>query len=116
MDLICVFKDGSLVEHGKHNDLVRGNGVYAGMWEKQADISIANAGNDVDISVERLRKIPLFSSAPQSDLERERRMLRVDEGEADPGCRKTGTKAGRFYILTLGIVARSTRRDTDSTH
>src|SRR5690606_24924249 len=61
MDLICVFKDGVMVEYGKHHDLLRLGGVYAGMWEKQADISIANEGQDVDISVERLRKIPLFS-------------------------------------------------------
>ncbi|MGB6105896.1 MAG: ATP-binding cassette domain-containing protein [Pusillimonas sp.] len=107
MDLICVFHDGRLVEHGRHHDLVRGGGVYAGMWEKQADISIANAGQDVDISVERLRKIPLFSSAPQSDLERVRSMLRVEEVDADTVLIKEGTTSGRFYIIARGSVESS---------
>src|SRR5690606_25451921 len=83
MDLICVFKDGSLVEHGQHTDLLKQGGVYASMWEKQADISIANEGQNVDITVDRLRKIPLFASAPHDDLERLRGLLRVEEVEAD---------------------------------
>src|SRR3546814_21134092 len=84
------------------------------MWEKQADISIANAGNDVDISVERLRKIPLFSSAPQSDLERVRSMLRVEEVEADTVLIKEGTTAGRFYIIARGSVESSGRLADES--
>lgn len=107
MDLICVFKDGSLVEYGKHNDLIRKGGVYAGMWEKQADISIANEGQDVDITVDRLRKIPLFASVPQGDLERLRGMLRVEEIAADTALIKEGANSGRFYIIARGSVESS---------
>lgn len=107
MDLICVFKDGVMVEYGKHHDLLRLGGVYASMWEKQADISIANEGQDVDISVERLRKIPLFSSAPPADLERLRSMLKVEEVAADSVLIKEGTTSGRFYIIARGSVESS---------
>ncbi|AEC21911.1 cyclic nucleotide-binding domain-containing protein [Pusillimonas sp. T7-7] len=111
MDLICVFKDGSLVEYGQHTDLLRQGGVYAGMWEKQADISIANEGQNVDITIERLRKIPLFASAPQHDLERLRSLLRVEEVDADTALIKEGTSSGRFYIIARGSVESSVRLD-----
>ncbi|MCC2597581.1 ATP-binding cassette domain-containing protein [Pusillimonas sp. MFBS29] len=111
MDLICVFKDGVMVEHGKHHDLLRLDGVYAGMWEKQADISIANEGQDVDISVERLRKIPLFASAPPADLERLRSLLKVEEVAADTVLIKEGTTSGRFYIIARGSVESSVMLD-----
>src|SRR3546814_3918031 len=85
------------------------------MWTNRSDISSANVGHDVDISVERLRKIPLFSSAPQSDLERVRSMLRVEEVEADTVLIKEGTTAGRFYIIARGSVESSVRLADDST-
>lgn len=115
MDLICVFKDGRLVEYGKHNQLVRNEGVYAGMWEKQADISISNAGQDVDISVDRLRKIPLFASVPQHDLERVRSMLRVEEVDANTVLIQEGTTTGRFYIIARGSVESSVRLEDGTT-
>src|SRR5690606_24790814 len=70
MDFICVFRDGKLAETGTHEELLAKRGIYAGMWEKQADISIGSTGQEVDISVDGLRKIPLFSAAPAADLER----------------------------------------------
>ena len=31
-DQICVFQDGKITERGKHEELLKVNGVYAGMW------------------------------------------------------------------------------------
>lgn len=31
-DQICVFRDGKITERGKHEELLKVNGVYAGMW------------------------------------------------------------------------------------
>jgi len=36
MDRILVFKDGKIVEDGKHEELVEKEGVYASLWEHQA--------------------------------------------------------------------------------
>ncbi|XP_019378213.1 PREDICTED: ATP-binding cassette sub-family B member 6, mitochondrial-like [Gavialis gangeticus] len=41
-DQILVLKDGRVVERGRHEDLVRRGGVYAGMWLQQ------QAGADTD--------------------------------------------------------------------
>jgi len=107
MDLICVFHEGRLAETGTHDELVALRGIYAGMWEKQADISIVNAGQEVDISVEGLRKIPLFAAAPVGDLERIRGMLRVEEVPAGTVLTQEGAATGRFYIIARGSVASS---------
>lgn len=34
-DVIMVLKDGRVVESGKHSELIKGNGVYAGMYSKE---------------------------------------------------------------------------------
>ena len=31
-DQICVFQDGKITERGKHEELLKVKGVYAGMW------------------------------------------------------------------------------------
>ena len=111
MDLICVFHEGRLAESGTHDELLAQRGIYAGMWEKQTDISIVNAGQEVDISVEGLRKIPLFSSAPVSDLERIRGMLHVEEVPAGTVLTQESTTTGRFYIIARGSVECSIQLD-----
>jgi ATP-binding cassette subfamily B protein len=107
MDLICAFRDGKLVESGTHDALLARGGLYAGMWEKQADISIGSTGRDVTITLERLRKIPLFAGVPQDDLEQIRTMLRVDEVEAGSVLILEGTTTGRFYLIARGSVESS---------
>jgi ATP-binding cassette, subfamily B, multidrug efflux pump len=36
-DIILVMKDGSIVEHGSHNELLEANGFYASMYNSQFD-------------------------------------------------------------------------------
>lgn len=36
MDRILVFDQGQIVEQGKHSELVKNRGIYAGLWEQQA--------------------------------------------------------------------------------
>ena len=109
MDFICVFRDGKLAETGTHEELLAKRGIYAGMWEKQADISIGSTGQEVDISVDGLRKIPLFSAAPAADLERIHDMLQVEEVPADTVLIQEGTTSGRFYIIARGSVESAIR-------
>ena len=43
-DRIIVFKDGSIVEMGKHEDLMKKKGFYAEMFEKQSKNYIKTNG------------------------------------------------------------------------
>jgi ATP-binding cassette subfamily B protein len=36
MDMVVVFQDGRITECGRHDELLRRNGLYAGLWNKQA--------------------------------------------------------------------------------
>jgi ABC-type multidrug transport system fused ATPase/permease subunit len=37
-DEILVLDGGSLIERGRHDDLVAANGVYAGLWRRHLDV------------------------------------------------------------------------------
>ena len=37
-DCILVMKDGNIVEHGKHEELLKQNGFYASLWNAQFSI------------------------------------------------------------------------------
>lgn len=115
MDWICVFKDGKMVETGTHDQLLERGGVYAGMWEKQSEIAIGNAGREVAISIEGLRKIPLFAGVSEQELHRIHGLLRVEEVPADTVLTEEGATTGRFYIIARGSVdSNVARRDGTS--
>lgn len=109
MDLICVFRDGSLAEIGTHDELLRHRGTYHGLWEKQSQIEIAESGRDVDITLQGLRRIPLFAAAQAADLERIQRRLRVVEVQAGSVLIEEGSRSGNFYIIARGEVESSVR-------
>ena len=58
---VFVFKEGSIVEHGTHEELLRLGGTYAGMWRRQNGISETPEGNVRVKDVGLLRDVPLFS-------------------------------------------------------
>src|SRR5690606_25648870 len=90
-------------------------GVYAGMWEKQSEIAIGNAGREVAISIEGLRKIPLFAGVSEQELHRIHGLLRVEEVPADTVLTEEGATTGRFYIIARGSVdSNVARRDGTS--
>lgn len=114
MDLICAFRDGRLVEVGSHEELLARKGLYAGMWAKQADISIDQGGHKASITVDGLRQFPLFASLPDDALGRIRGMLRVEEVAEGTVLLREGATSGRFYIIARGTVESTVRLEDGS--
>ena len=55
-DQILVIKDGHLVEHGRHEELLVANGTYATLWKSQSDLSmyVAEESNEGQPGVPQL--------------------------------------------------------------
>jgi hypothetical protein len=66
-DRIFVIVAGKLVEQGTHDELVRFDGVYAGLWAEQTGgASVAEPPFDAAAA---LRKLPLFADLPDNQME-----------------------------------------------
>lgn len=68
-DRIFVLKEGKVVEHGKHEELLSKDGVYLKLWKKQQGFSISGDGESAEVTAERLSMIPIFSRLDINMLE-----------------------------------------------
>ena len=47
-DLILVLKEGSIIQKGKHEELLEKGGLYKELWDQQAQINPNNPNVDSD--------------------------------------------------------------------
>jgi ATP-binding cassette subfamily B protein len=67
-DCIYVLQEGHVVEHGRHDDLLRLDGIYASLWNKQQGFDVSHDGFQASVAPERLRDIPMFSPLDDAAL------------------------------------------------
>jgi ATP-binding cassette subfamily B protein len=67
-DHIFVLDGGRLVEHGRHEDLLAGGGVYQDLWNRQAGFIISKGGRQARVTTQRVRHIPLFGNLDDAHL------------------------------------------------
>ena len=60
-DRIFVLQDGRVVEDGPHHELLSRDGVYAGLWNKQAGFRLSPEGDRAEVTAERLQAIAIFA-------------------------------------------------------
>ena len=60
-DRIFVLNHGQLVEHGRHQELLASQGMFAQLWEKQSGFVISEDGANATVDAARLRAIPLLA-------------------------------------------------------
>ena len=58
--MLYVFDNGRVVEQGSHFELLGANGVYAGLWRKQAGFNFSADGRHVDVDARRLKSFPIL--------------------------------------------------------
>ena len=104
-DRICVMQDGSLIESGTHEALLRKGGLYKQLWLKQNGVQVSEDGAEALISPELLETVPLFSSLDAStrkDLASRFATMRYAQAHV---LFRAGDPGDAFYVVARGQVA-----------
>jgi ATP-binding cassette, subfamily B, bacterial len=113
-DQIYVLRDGRVVERGRHDELVELDGVYAGLWNKQAGFRLSPDGDRAEVTAERLQAIPIFSRLDAASRQELARDFRTERVPADRVVVYQGDQADRFYVVVRGQVTAARRADDGS--
>ncbi|HVF55497.1 MAG TPA: ATP-binding cassette domain-containing protein [Pyrinomonadaceae bacterium] len=110
-DDIFVFKEGRIIEHGTHEELLGRGGTYAGMWRRQNGTSVSADGDLRVTDVSILRDVPLFKDLDESYLRDISEMFITERVPAGRTLIAEGDEGNRFYIIIRGKVAVSVTDD-----
>lgn len=105
-DLILVFDKGRLAEQGTQSELLRADGIYRRLWNKQQGLVVSEDGTRAEVEPARLRAIPILSSLSDTMLAAVARTFlseRLSEGRLV--IREGDTTVEKFYIVARGKVA-----------
>ena len=103
-DCIYVLKDGHLVEHGRHDDLLHLNGVYADLWHRQQGFALSQDGFQASVAPERLRSIPIFSRLDDASLTELSANLVTEHVPEQRAIIHQGDVGDKFYAIVRGKV------------
>lgn len=102
-DRIFVLEAGRVVEAGAHDELLARGGRYRSLYEKQSGFTEGADGN-VQVTAERLRRVPLLESLSLEVLEPLARHFVTERFEAGQAVFRQGARGDRFYIVVRGRV------------
>ncbi len=111
-DRIFVLQDGRVVEDGPHHELLSRDGVYAGLWNKQAGFRLSPEGDRAEVTAERLQAIAIFAKLDHEHLADLADDFTTERWPADRTVVHQRDPADRFYVIVRGRV-RATRVDDD---
>jgi ATP-binding cassette subfamily B protein len=101
---LFVMNDGIILEQGDHQQLLSQKGFYYELWQKQTGLFFNKDFSDVEISIDRLAKIPLLSTMTQNDLEWIKEHLITETFEQGKVILCQGDPGKCFYIVAKGVV------------
>ena len=101
---IFVMTDGKVLEQGSHRELLSQKGFYYELWQKQTGLYFKKDTQEIEITTERLSKIPLLSAINQKDLEKIKEQLTTESFEQGKEILCQGDPGKRFYFIAKGTV------------
>lgn len=102
-DSIFLLKDGSIIEQGRHEELLGAKGVYTKLWEKQTGFSFSDGSAQVQAA--RLKRYPIFENLDSQLLEEIASLFVTESYPADRVVVREGTPGNRFYLIAHGQVS-----------
>jgi ATP-binding cassette subfamily B protein len=102
-DCIFLLKNGSIVEQGKHQDLIAKNGPYSQLWQKQSGFYFEEDRARVQTS--KLKNYPIFENVRTEILEEITRLFLTESHPAGATVVQEGASGDRFYLIARGQVA-----------
>jgi ATP-binding cassette subfamily B protein len=103
-DRILVLEQGTLREQGTHLDLVAGNGPYRRMWERQHGFKLDQKHHHAEISLARLRLVPVFYGMSDELLAEAVKLFRTEEYPAGRVVYRRGDYGEALYVIVRGSV------------
>jgi ATP-binding cassette subfamily B protein len=101
---IYVLDEGAMAEHGKHEDLLARNDVYARLWQKQSGFVVRRAGERADIEPSRLRSVPILEQLSSGLLAEIAPFFVTETFPQDRLIVHQGDPGDKFYIIVRGQV------------
>ncbi|WP_409343599.1 ABC transporter transmembrane domain-containing protein [Paenibacillus sp. MBLB4367] len=101
-DKILVFKEGRIVESGTHQELLRQNGLYGSLWEKQHGFHLSQDGLHATVEVDRLAKLPFFGGIELPLLQDIATLFATETCHAGEAVVREGEEGNKFYIIVRG--------------
>ena len=103
-DHIFVFDRGEIVEQGSHFELLAANGVYAGLWRKQAGFTFSADGRHVDVDARRLQAFPILETLEEDKLGELAPFFATETFPPGREIVRQNDPGDRFYIIARGVV------------
>jgi ATP-binding cassette, subfamily B, bacterial len=101
---IMLLDEGRIVEQGSHYELIAANGMYAGMWRKQAGFTFSADGTHVDVDAQRLKAFPILENLDEDKLAELSPFFATDTFPAGREIVRQNDPGDKFYIIARGKV------------
>ena len=102
-DCIFLLKEGSIIEQGKHEELLEKEGLYSKLWEKQSGFSFNE--ERVRVQASRLKKYPIFENVEPQLLEEVSTLFVTESYPPERVVVREGSPGNRFYLIARGQVS-----------
>jgi ATP-binding cassette subfamily B protein len=109
-DRLFVLERGRLCEEGTHEELISRPGPYRSLWDKQHGFTTDERRHVVEISMDRLRLVPVFYGMPDDLLSEAVHLFRGEEYPEDRVIVQEGEISACLYIIVRGTVQLSSSR------
>ena len=113
-DRILLFDQGILCEQGTHRELLDANGRYRRMWDRQGGFKLDQARHHAEISLERLRQVPVFYGMDDDLLAEAVTYFRTEEYPAGRVVTRQGEFGSSLYVIVRGSVELSVEDGAES--
>ncbi|WP_409345396.1 ABC transporter transmembrane domain-containing protein [Paenibacillus sp. MBLB4367] len=103
-DRIIVLDQGTVAESGSHEELLKRDGIYRRMWDKQQGFVLSKGDGGAWVEAERLRKLPFFRWIESDALNQISRLFVTEKFEAGVRVVEQGDHGDKFYLIARGKV------------